>query len=268
MSKVGTGDKKYILIPEAYPLHALGRIFGPKNGPLSMPTPVPIPVIGELLRQSGKEKVTVSEVVPTKVDKRTGRIVQYSEPVRLNLSNYTLPYDEIVNGRNEAAPVKSAVVDPNPDVVIRPEVLTSINRSSATTAAKASPAPVVKEAQSVKEPVVETVVKVNETKTDENVTAPAVPETKVAEEKISTADVESKEQVERANDDFNTIGYVAKIDDPTDTSNATVTVTTYTSSKNDGGNDPWLNMTDDERSEYAKMSKAEKKTARKAHRAE
>lgn len=80
---------KYILIPEYAPLYAMHSCFGPEHGPLSQPTRTPIDVIGGLLQQTGREKVTVYEVIPTDKPK------VFSDPVKLTLENYRLPYAEI-----------------------------------------------------------------------------------------------------------------------------------------------------------------------------
>lgn len=250
MSKVATGTKKFILIPEAYPLYALGRVFGPRTGPLSKPTPVPIPVIGELLRQTGKDKVTISEVVPTKVLK-SGQILKYSDPVRLTLGNYMLPYEAIVGGENESNPDK-VVENTTPDIVIQPEVLTypieppkavlEANAAATAEAAKAFAesevgkqtitATVASPAPAEEEPVVET--------EDE---APAEPE----------AETQPEEQVERAEESEN-------VEKPAEA--APVQAPEFVSA----AGDPWPNMTEEEKAAYAQMTKAERKAARKAHR--
>lgn len=82
--------RKYILIPEYRPLWAMRRCFGPTHGPLSEPCPTALDIIGDLLRQTGKEALTIFEV-PNPKDRK-------GDPVRLTLDNYTLPYDEIVKG--------------------------------------------------------------------------------------------------------------------------------------------------------------------------
>lgn len=80
---------KYIIIPEWAPLWAFKEVFGPEWGPLEKPTPCPEPVIGKLLKQTGKEKVTIFE---TKFDANHKTL----PPVQLNLDNYMMPYEEIV----------------------------------------------------------------------------------------------------------------------------------------------------------------------------
>lgn len=80
---------KYILIPEYAPLYAMHSCFGPEHGPLTQPTRTPIDVIGGLLQQTGREKVTVYEVIPS-VKPNT-----FSAPIQLTLDNYRLPYDQI-----------------------------------------------------------------------------------------------------------------------------------------------------------------------------
>lgn len=80
--------RKYILIPEYAPLWAMQQCFGPPNGPLKQPTLTPVDIIGHLLKQSGREKITIYEVVKT----ATG----FSDPILLTLDNYKLSYEEIV----------------------------------------------------------------------------------------------------------------------------------------------------------------------------
>lgn len=81
--------RKYIIIPEYAPLYAMNKCFGPTKGPLDKPTPCPVEIIGELLKQSGNEKVTIFE---TKFNENKKTL----PPVQLNLDNYKLPYEEIV----------------------------------------------------------------------------------------------------------------------------------------------------------------------------
>ena len=140
MSKIITGEKKYVIIPEAYPLFAMSKVFGPKTGPLARPTPVPINIIGELLQQTGKHRVTIYEVIPTERDKKTGQPLRFSDPVQLNLGNYTLPYEEIKNGKTESSPVEVVVESVPEQVEIKPEVV-EVEPQEAETA----PAPVVEE---------------------------------------------------------------------------------------------------------------------------
>lgn len=80
---------KYIIIPEWAPLWAFKEVFGPEWGPLEKPTPCPEPVIGKLLKQTGKEKVTIFE---TKFDANHKTL----PPVQLNLDNYMMPYEDII----------------------------------------------------------------------------------------------------------------------------------------------------------------------------
>lgn len=81
--------RKYILIPEYAPLWAMQQCFGPPNGPLKQPTLTPVDIIGHLLKQTGREKITIYEVIKT----TTG----FSDPIRLTLDNYKLSYEEIVD---------------------------------------------------------------------------------------------------------------------------------------------------------------------------
>lgn len=112
---------KYILIPEYAPLYAMHSCFGPEHGPLTQPTRTPIDVIGGLLMQTGREKVTVYEVIPTNKPKI------FSDPVRLTLENYRLPYDEIA-GMDPADEGKTIVMkEPIPvtPIVTNPVVVPS-----------------------------------------------------------------------------------------------------------------------------------------------
>lgn len=117
------GPRKYIVIPEYRPLYAMQECYGPTHGPLKQPCLTPLAVIRKLLLQTGNEALTVMEVTK---DEKTGK---YSEPVRLTLDNYMLPYDEIKNGKKVPAsearvimskdrPIqpKKAKFNPNPDL--------------------------------------------------------------------------------------------------------------------------------------------------------
>lgn len=117
------GPRKYIVIPEYRPLYAMQECYGPTHGPLKQPCLTPLAVIRKLLLQTGNESLTVMEVTK---DEKTGK---YSEPVRLTLYNYMLPYDEIKNGKkvptSEARVImskdrpiqpKKAKFNPNPDL--------------------------------------------------------------------------------------------------------------------------------------------------------
>lgn len=117
------GPRKYIVIPEYRPLYAMQECYGPTHGPLKQPCLTPLAVIRKLLMQTGNESLTVMEVIK---DEKTGK---YSEPVRLTLDNYMLPYDEIKNGKkvptSEARVImskdrpiqpKKAKFNPNPDL--------------------------------------------------------------------------------------------------------------------------------------------------------
>lgn len=117
------GPRKYIVIPEYRPLYAMQECYGPTHGPLKQPCLTPLAVIRKLLMQTGNESLTIMEVIK---DEKTGK---YSEPVRLTLDNYMLPYDEIKNGKkvptsearvimSKDRPVqpKKAKFNPNPDL--------------------------------------------------------------------------------------------------------------------------------------------------------
>lgn len=103
--------RKYILIPEYRPLWAMRKCFGPTHGPLTKPCPTPLDIIRELLLQTGREELTIMEVVK-EGDK-------FSEPVRLTIDNYMLPYEEIRGGKT--VPVTEViVVDDKPKVEVAP----------------------------------------------------------------------------------------------------------------------------------------------------
>lgn len=117
------GPRKYIVIPEYRPLYAMQECYGPTHGPLKQPCLTPLAVVRKLLMQTGNESLTIMEVIK---DEKTGK---YSEPVRLTLDNYMLPYDEIKNGKkvptSEARVIltkdrpiqpKKAKFNPNPDL--------------------------------------------------------------------------------------------------------------------------------------------------------
>lgn len=137
------GPRKYIVIPEYRPLYAMQECYGPTHGPLKQPCLTPLAVIRKLLMQTGNESLTVMEVIK---DEKTGK---YSEPVRLTLDNYMLPYDEIKNGKkvptSEARVImskdrpiqpKKAKFNPNPD----------LGKKEVAPVVEAPAAPVVEEA--------------------------------------------------------------------------------------------------------------------------
>lgn len=107
------GPRKYIVIPEYRPLYAMQECYGPTYGPLKQPCLTPLAVIRKLLLQTGNEALTVMEVTK---DEKTGK---YSEPVRLTLDNYMLPYDEIKNGKK--VPTSEARVIMSKDRPIQPK---------------------------------------------------------------------------------------------------------------------------------------------------
>lgn len=140
------GPRKYIVIPEFRPLYAMQECYGPTHGPLKQPCLTPLAVIRKLLLQTGNESLTVMEVTK---DEKTGK---YSEPVRLTLDNYMLPYDEIKNGKkiptSEARAImskdrpiqpKKAKFNPNPDLG-KKEVAPVVEAPAAPVAEEAAPA--------------------------------------------------------------------------------------------------------------------------------
>jgi hypothetical protein len=82
---------KYIIVPNYCPLYAMSKCFGPTHGPLTKPCPTPVDIIRELLLQTGVEKVHIYEV-GYDVKKKT----TYGEPVQLNMSNYKIPYEQLI----------------------------------------------------------------------------------------------------------------------------------------------------------------------------
>lgn len=104
--------RKYIIIPDFKPLFAMRECFGQTDGPLDKPTPVPLDIIGKLLRQDGRDALTIMEVK----NPREGT----SEPVRLTLDNYTLPYEEILNGAKMEKTATAPITKPAEPV--KPEV--------------------------------------------------------------------------------------------------------------------------------------------------
>lgn len=139
------GPRKYIVIPEYRPLYAMQECYGPTHGPLKQPCLTPLAVIRKLLLQTGNESLTIMEVVK---DEKTGK---YSEPVRLTLDNYMLPYDEIKNGKkvptSEARVImskdrpiqpKKAKFNPNPDLG-KKEVAPVVEAPAAPVAEEAAP---------------------------------------------------------------------------------------------------------------------------------
>ena len=141
--------RKYIIVPEYAPLYALRKCFGPTKGPLSRPTQVPIDLIGELLHQTGKEKVSIFEVIPE------GK--GFSEPVQLTLTNYTLPYEEIVGKTPDLEDTVIVAVEDQPPAAVEPVVVSSAPEEEESEDDQAPEAPVEPSAEEVPEaPVVET----------------------------------------------------------------------------------------------------------------
>lgn len=93
-----TVARKYILIPDYAPLYAMQKCYGPTQAPLTKPTLTPVDIIGQLMNQTGRERVTIYEVVKTP----TG----FSTPVQLTKTNYRLPYEQIAGIKEETPAVK------------------------------------------------------------------------------------------------------------------------------------------------------------------
>ena len=137
------GPRKYIVIPEYRPLYAMQECYGPTHGPLKQPCLTPLAVIRKLLLQTGNEALTVMEVTK---DEKTGK---YSEPVRLTLDNYMLPYDEIKNGKK--VPTSEARVIMSKDRPIQPKKAKfntnpDLGKKEVAPVVEAPAAPVVEEA--------------------------------------------------------------------------------------------------------------------------
>lgn len=109
--------RKYILIPEYAPLYAMRECFGVEHGPLKEPTPTPVDVIGKLLLQSGREKVTIYEVI------KEGK--GFSKPVQLTKQNYRLSYEEIagINANDVPADVDKVTLPTPPADPVDPVVV-------------------------------------------------------------------------------------------------------------------------------------------------
>ena len=107
---MATVTRKYIITPTYAPLYAARKCWGPEHGPLNQPTLFPVDIIGELLKQTGSEKVELYEV------KKDG--ARFTKPVRLTLKNYKLSYDEIVDGVHPVNPV--APITPPEAVPVEP----------------------------------------------------------------------------------------------------------------------------------------------------
>lgn len=108
--------RKYIIIPEYVPLYAMQKCYGPTHGPLTQPCPTPVDIIGQLLKQTGTNKMTIYEVI-----KETNG---FSTPVHLTLENYRLPYAEIAGLDVNTKPADVIIEDTKPSEpkVFLPEV--------------------------------------------------------------------------------------------------------------------------------------------------
>ena len=107
---------KFVVIPTYGPIYSAKKVFGPEWAPLTKPTPFPIPIIGEMLLQSGKEKLDVYEVV------KQGK--NWSDPVKLTLENYKLPYEEIVGVEESSVPTGTVSgSEPTPPAPVNPTIV-------------------------------------------------------------------------------------------------------------------------------------------------
>ena len=181
--------RKYIIVPEYAPLYALRKCFGPTKGPLSRPTLVPIDLIGELLHQTGKEKVSIFEVIPE------GK--GFSDPVQLTLTNYTLPYEEIVGRTPDPEDTVVVAVEEHPPAAVEPVVVSTApespeeEESEEVQAPEAPVEPVVEEVPEA--PVVETTIV---TDPAESMPSEDASEDKTEEGKVETENPEKPEPEE------------------------------------------------------------------------
>ena len=158
---------KYILIPELAPLHAMKRCFGRDHGPLKQPAKVPVDIIGMLLMQTGKEKVTIYEV--KEIPSKNPRKKEFSTPVLLTKENYRLPYDEIVGAvsiptasmmtsdtlpKSEPVVVAPVVVPSSPEPEVSENLVVETTESEIKTDKTAIPAEPVVEVEPEQTPVV------------------------------------------------------------------------------------------------------------------
>ena len=115
--------RKYILIPEYRPLYAMRECYGPTHGPLTAPCPTPVTTIRKLLMQRGDEALTILEVLKNQDGSTT-------PPVQLTLENYTLPYDEIRNGKS--MPDSTIATPPTVDEGVSPVIVVSGDKADNT----------------------------------------------------------------------------------------------------------------------------------------
>ena len=158
---------KYILIPEFAPLHAMKRCFGRDHGPLKQPAKVPVDIIGMLLMQTGKEKVTIYEV--KELPSKNPRKKEFSAPVLLTKENYRLPYDEIIGAvsiptasmmtsdtlpKSEPVAVAPVVVPSSPEPEVSENLVVETTESEVKTDENNIPAKPVVEVEPEQTPVV------------------------------------------------------------------------------------------------------------------
>ena len=164
--------RKYIIIPNYAPLYAMRKCFGPTQAPLTKPTLTPIDIIGELLKQSGREKLTIYEVVR----KGSG----FSEPVLLTPLNYKMPYQDIVSGQDK--PTTPVVVNTPTPVTIGESVVHVTTESTDLTNAEPDDKPIGEDT-----PVVESVTTDSDTETDPLEVHPAEEISVTTDEKPATS---------------------------------------------------------------------------------
>lgn len=145
---------KYIIVPNYCPLYAMSKCFGPTHGPLTKPCPTPVDIIRELLLQTGVEQVHIYEVGYDVAKRAT-----YGEPVRLTMSNYQIPYDQLV--RNSASQYAAGEV-------VTAEMTES--KPVAPTVLEAEVDPVIKYPDEEPTPITKTVDPIIEIKGEESTT--------------------------------------------------------------------------------------------------
>lgn len=94
--------KKHIIIPKYAPLYAMIKCCGPTTSPIRTPLAVPVDIIGELLAQRHNTP-EIFEVVP--IDRYHNK---YTDPIKLTLDNYKLPYSELCGAMGDTNPTLEA----------------------------------------------------------------------------------------------------------------------------------------------------------------
>lgn len=225
----GKEARKYILIPEYAPLYAMAKCYGPTHGPLSKPTLTPVDIIGHLLNQTGRERVSIYEVIK----EQNG----FSKPVRLTKTNYKLSY-QVIAGIHEKEPESG---ETKVSETILPE--------------KTSTSPVEDPTPFTPEETNET----NDLKTESDVTLDDA--SKVEDEAVSDDHVESEENSTDTTDD------IAEIPTEAVHENSVDMVPDSQTSEDANEESSTEEETNESTNPYAGMTKAERKRARREARA-